>query len=147
MKRSHRLQKVLQLSAEKESEAARVLAEAGRKIEEVQCQLESMQRFRKDYSVRMGEQGMALNGLQLHEYRSFLANLGRAIEEQEALLVKMRQEYAALQHTWRQAHCRNKGISKVQKKWVRFEQDCLEKQSQRELDDRAAAKRRKIRVK
>jgi Flagellar FliJ protein. len=95
----------------------------------------------------MGEQGVVLNGLQLHEYRSFLANLGRAIEEQEALLVKMRQEYAALQRTWRQAHCRSEGIGKVQKKWLRFEQDCLDKQVQRELDDRAAAKRRKTRAK
>ncbi len=147
MKRSHRLQRVVDFTAEQESEAAKILGEAARQIDQALSQIESMRQFRSEYSARLGHQEAAMTAMQLHEYRAFLTNLGRAIEEQEAVLAKMRQQHAALQLSWKQAHCRNKGVSKVQQKLVQQEREMMERRIQSELDDRAAARRRKKKVK
>ncbi len=143
MKRSQRLQQVVDFTAEQESEAAKILAQATRQIDQTLAQIEAMRQFRLDYCARLQQQGMSMNAMQLNEYRAFLANLGRVIEEQETALQKMRQEHAALQRSWREIHCRRKGIGKVQRKFAMQEQKLMEKRMQSELDDRVAARRRK----
>ncbi len=142
MKRSQRLGRVVALAAEQENEAAKILAQASRQIDETEAQIEAMRRFRAEYCARLQREG-GMNALQLNEYRAFLANLGKAIEEQEANLQRMRQEHAALRRSWRQLHCRHKGVGKIQRKIARQEQSVAEKRAQGELDDRAAARRRR----
>ncbi len=143
MKRSRRLQKVVDFTAEQEREVAEILARSNRQIDETLAQIEAMRRFRDEYCARLQHQDMTMNARQLNEYRAFLTQLGRAIEEQEANLQTMRQEHAALQRSWRQVHCRHRGVGKVQQKFARQEQKLLERRMQGELDDRSAARRRK----
>lgn len=142
MSRNRRLQQMAEFINERESEAGRALSQAAKEVERVQAQLEALCRFRNDYVKRLQE-GKVMNAIQLHEYRAFLSSLGRAIGDQETALAKMRQEYAALRQTWRQAHCRSQGIRKMQAKLVQQERQSLERCLQREQDDRAAARRRK----
>lgn len=143
MSRAQRLEQVAELTAEQEKKAAKALAAAASRLEEAQARLETLYRFRSEYSQ---PSEAAVSAFQLHELRAFLSKLGSAIEEQEAALQKLRQEYAALQLAWQRAYCRQRGIDKVRADLFRREQAVLERRLQGELDDRAAAKRRTRRV-
>lgn len=143
MSRARRLEQVAKLTAEQEKKAAQALAAAASRLEEAKARLESLYRFRSEY---FQPSEAAMSAIQLHQLRVFLSKLGSAIEEQEATLQKLRQEYAALQSAWQQAYCRRRGIEKVRADLCRQEQAALERRLQGELDDRAVAKRRMRRV-
>ena len=112
-------------------------------LRQAQAQLEALQRFRSQYGGGPLPQGGALCGAVLHEYRAFLANLGRAIEEQEAKLVRLRQQHAELERQWRQLHCRHRGVEKFQHQLQHQERQALERRLQREADDRIASRFRR----
>ncbi len=144
MSRARRLEQLAKLTAEQEKKAAKALASAASRLEEANARLKTLYQFRSEY-LKPSE--VALSAIQLHELRAFLSKLGSAIAEQEAVLQKLRQEYAALQLAWQRAYCRHRGIDKVQADLFRQEQAALERRLQGELDDRAMAKRRIRRVK
>lgn len=132
--------------ARKEAEAARAMTEAARQLAQAEERLETLRRFRREYASRMFERNPAMNAGQLREYRAFLANLGRAIEEQQAVLQQMRQRHAALERDWRQLHCRLRGVGKFQDRLRHQENRSRERRQQAELDDRSAARYRKTRI-
>lgn len=145
MKRSQRLQPVREFTARKEAEAAKAMTQAAEKLAQAKAQLETLQRFRREYVIRIQQQNPIMNAGQLQEYRAFLANLGRAIEEQQAVLQQMRQQHAALERNWRQLHCRLHGIGKFQDRLRHLENRSRERRQQAEMDDRSAARYRKAR--
>lgn len=132
--------------ARKEEEAARAVSRAAQELDRAKAQLETLQRFRREYASRIQRQNPVMNARQLQEYRAFLANLGRAIEEQQAALQRMRQQHAALERDWRQLHCRLRGVGKFQDRLKRQEDQRRERRLQAEMDDRSAARHRRTKV-
>ncbi|BCX81645.1 flagellar FliJ protein [Methylomarinovum caldicuralii] len=143
MSRSQRLQPVKEFIRRQEDEVAKAMNRAAEELRQAQAQLEALQQFRRQYSGELPRQGGAVRGALLHEYRAFLANLGRAIQEQEEKLVRLRQQHAELERNWRQVHCRHRGVEKFQHKLERQEIHALERRLQNELDDRSASRFRK----
>ncbi|MCX8049938.1 MAG: flagellar export protein FliJ [Methylohalobius sp.] len=142
MNRIQRLEQAAKFAAEQEKKAASALTTSALRLEQAQAQLEVLRRFRSEYLVRLNRGESSLSAGQLLELRAFLNRISCAIEEQETLLGKLRQEHAALQAAWQQACCRRRGIEKVQAGWLYRERLAAEQKLQRELDDRAAARRK-----
>lgn len=140
MSRVQRLEQAAEFAAEQEKKAAKALGQAASRLEEANARLEALCRFRGEYLSYLKPGGVAVSARQLLELHTFLSRLGRAIEEQEAVLQKLRQEHAALQSAWQRAYCRRRGIEKIRENWLRREQLASERKLQRELDDRAAAR-------
>lgn len=138
MSQARRLGQVAKLTAEQEKRAAEALTASAQRLEEAQTRLETLYRFRAEYLLYLQPSETVMSAIQLHQLRAFLGNLGNAIEEQEATLQRLRQEHAALQLAWQQAHCRHRGVGKVQADLLRRQQLTTERKLQRELDDRAA---------
>lgn len=141
MSRVQRLEQVAKLTAEREKKAAEALAASAKRLEEAKARLDTLYRFRSEYLLYLQPSEVAMSAIWLQQLRAFLSNLSGAIEEQEAALQKLRQEHAALQSAWQKAHCRHRGIEKVQADFLRRQQLTAERRLQRELDDRAGRRR------
>ena len=141
MSRAQRFEQVAKLTAEREKKAAEALVASAKRLEEAKARLETLYRFRSEYLLHLQPDGGVMSAIWLQQLRAFLSNLSRAIEEQEVVLQKLRQEHAALQLAWQRAHCRHRGIEKVQADFLRRQQLTAERRLQRELDDRAGRRR------
>ncbi len=142
MNRVKRLEQIAQWAAEQEKRAAKALAACAQRLEEAKAKSETLHRFRAEYLLKLKASQTPTNALRLAEWRAFLDKLSRAIEEQEGVLERLRQEHAARQLAWQRAYCRCLGIEKVRAKLLCRQKLALERSLQREQDDRAARRRK-----
>jgi flagellar export protein FliJ len=142
MRQAKRLEQVAQWAAEQEKQAAKALAACAQKLEEAKAKLETLQRFRAEYLQKFTTCESVSLALRLAEWHAFLSQLSRAIEAQEGMLERLRQEYAARQFAWQRAHCRCLGIEKVRAKLLCRQKLAAERSLQREQDDRAARRKK-----
>jgi flagellar FliJ protein len=138
MKRSKRLNPVLELAESREKQKARILGESRLKLETVERNLRSLMTFRDNYSAqfqRSGNEGLGTR--QLIEYRMFLAKINTAIADQEKAVHAAQTELRNRQAEWEAAHRQSLGLKKVLENTLKEEIRLEEKKQQAEQDERA----------
>ncbi len=139
MKKSERLQVIIDLQANQEMEALEALGRCQQKRQQQQAQLESLQNYQQEYQNNLAERqrrGMNIN--QLLEFRAFADKLDKAIEGQRQTVQLQEREVQYAQKHWEEAHQRRKSLQKVSD-LARAEELKLEnKREQVEQDARAA---------
>lgn len=135
MKKSKRLEPISRLAEIKEQQAARLVGDYRKTLEEQSKQLESLKEYREGYLARY--QTVSMGARQLADYRLFLDKLNRAIEEQEQLIANSLNAVHDKEKLWTSARSHNQGMQKLVEKAGKEELTSSEKREQSELDDRS----------
>lgn len=114
MKRSQRIQTIVEIKAAQEKNSLEVLGAVQRKKAELQAQLDNLRQYRQEYQERfdrLGGDGVKV--AQLLEFRSFIEKLDKAIAGQEQAVRTMDAGLAAKRKVWESAHQQTNSLRKV----------------------------------
>ena len=78
MIKSKRFEPIHEIAATSAKDLSRTMAEAGRKVADLEHQLEQLHAYRDEY-VRNSQSAGAIDAVKLQNYRSFLDRLGEAL--------------------------------------------------------------------
>jgi flagellar FliJ protein len=137
MVKSKRFEPIADLARNSEREAAKALGQALQQLQQEQQQLEQLIGYRADYRRRLNDsasQGMSVQTV--NEFREFITKLSLAIEQQQQTIEVCRQVLEEKKSFWFSKRGRSKALDAVLDKYIKNEQQLLEKREQRELDDR-----------
>ncbi len=138
MKRSKRLQPVVQVAESREQLAARVLGVSQGLLDQAVQQLDELKSYRDNYLQRFQQAGAAgMGAAQLGDYRHFLQKLGLAIEQQTQVIAQAEQEVAAKRSLWFTSRGKVRMLGTVVSRYrCEEERDDMRKEQQ-EQDERA----------
>jgi len=142
MKRSERLNSILELATAREQEAAQQLGEMTRKLENARRNLDNLRSFQDNYSQKFrdtGDQGLGMR--QLLEYRAFLAKINGAVLEQERIVGNVEKNLAQSRTHWEATRRQTLGMKTVVDKARAEERHLEERRRQAEEDERAGRRR------
>ncbi len=138
MKKSQRLQRIVELNANDEKKALQALGEAQGKKQNLQKQLENLQQYQQEYKEKL--QSSSENGIKIEkllEFKSFLNKLEQAIEKHNNDISLLNQELRILRKSWENKHLKTKNLQKVCNNASNEENKIEHKKEQYEQDERA----------
>ncbi len=142
MKKSRRMQMLVDIKATQEQLALEALGATQRQLLALQAQLDSLIVYRQDYQDQFGKLGSAgVKVAQLLEFRSFIDKLDQAIAGQQQAVRTVERELAQKRKTWEDLHQRGNGLQKVRDAALVAEVKQVDKAEQDEQDERAARAR------
>lgn len=144
MKRSKRLEVIVDIKAKQEQKALEILGQSQRQHTQMKGQVEGLTVYRKDYVDKCN--AFARNGVKvsrLIEFRSFIDKLDVAIIGQEKILKNMEQDVLLKRSMWESMHRGTQSIQKVRDSALKVEQKHEEKREQSEQDEHASRLGRK----
>lgn len=144
MKRSKRLQVIVDIKAQQEQKALEILGQSQRQHTQMKGQVEGLTIYRKDYVDKCN--AFAKDGVKvsrLIEFRSFIDKLDMAIVGQEKILKSMEQDVLLKRNMWEAMHRSTQSIQKVRETALKIEQKHEDKREQAEQDEHASRLGRK----
>lgn len=143
MKKSQRLQIIIDLKAREEKKFLETLGLRQSQKQQKEVQLNNLISYRQDYLDKNADQlEKGLSVLRLIEFKAFLEKMDKAIEGEKQALEKIGRQVNDLKIQWEQAHLNTKNITKIQSKAKTAEQKVIEKKEQLETDERAARRKK-----
>lgn len=138
---SKQLQVVQRVTDSEERRQAERLAARERRVAECEAKLAELSSYEKSYArefAQSAEHGM--DGARLRAFQTFLARLGEAVRHQTEIVEHARAERDADRDSWRRAAQRAEMVGHVVKRRKNEERRALERQEQRESDERSLRK-------
>lgn len=137
-KRSQRLEPVVKLAENEEQQAALALGDAQSSLAQAEERLEELRSYREEYINRFHANGaVGMSAVQMGDYRLFLSNLSRAIEQQTELVEQAAAVVEQQRQQWFSQRGKVKVLDNVVSRYQADEQRVLEKKEQREQDEHA----------
>ena len=113
------------------------MAEAGRRVADLERQLEQLKSYRDEY-VRSSSEGCgAMDAVKLQNYRSFLDRLGDALRQHSKNLDAARAEYERRRSQWSEKRIQAESLGRVVERFRKEERHAADRREQREGDDAA----------
>jgi flagellar FliJ protein len=133
------LKLLVQVSETAAERAAQQLAKANRDLERARERLTLLSRFQSEYQARF-TQAMAdgIDANSIGNYRAFLAQLGRAIEEQCRVVAQVDAVRGVAERDWRQKQHRVKSYEVLIERAQAEQARAAARSEQRQTDERAA---------
>ncbi len=141
MRASKQLEVVQRVMDEQERRRAEGLATRERRVVESEVKLAELQRYHSSYAnefARHAERGM--NGARLREFQSFLLRLAEALRQQAEIVDRAKADRDTELAGWRKAAQRAEMVDHVVKRRKATERRGVERQEQRESDERSLRK-------
>ena len=137
MIKSKRFEPIHEIASTSAKDLSRIMADAGRKVSELERQLEQLKTYRDEY-VRNSTQGNgAMDAVKLQNYRSFLDRLGEALNQQQKTLDIARKEFDKRRAQWSEKRIEAESLNRVVDRFRKEEQSAADRREQREGDDAA----------
>jgi flagellar protein FliJ len=137
MLKSKRFEPIQEVAATSAKDLSRVMAEAGRKVADLERQLEQLQTYRDEY-VRNSTQSLdAIDAVKLQNYRSFLGRLGEALSQHFKSLDVARKEFEKRRAQWGEKRMEAESLNRVIDRFRKEEQYAADGREQRDGDDAA----------
>ena len=136
MKRSNRLQVIVDIKANQEQKALERLGQSQREHTKIKGQVDGLTVYRGDYVDKCN--AFARDGVKvsrLIEFRSFIDKLDVAIAGQERILKSMEQDVLQKRNMWEFTHRSTQSIQKVRESAMKVEQKQENKREQSEQDE------------
>jgi len=136
IKKSERLQTVLELAEQELEQAGQTLHAMQTQLEQTQFQIQSLRQYLQEIATPSAENNQL--GLQSYHFKNTYAFVHKV---QQALLQEQNKEAQLVQavekarDNWLEKRARLKGLQKVQQSFLQQEQNQLQRQEQRALDD------------
>jgi flagellar export protein FliJ len=137
MMKSKRFEPIQQIASTSAMDLSRAMADAGRKVAELERQLEQLQSYRDEYVRNSTQSAGAMNAVQLQNYRSFLDRLGEALRQHLKNLDAARAEYDKRRVLWSEKRIEAESLGRVVDRFRKEEQHAADRREQREGDDAA----------
>lgn len=144
MKRSQRLQTIIDLHERQEKDALQIMGRCQQQLQEQQNQLANFETYRAEYLQKLAErQQQGMNVSQLLEFRAFADKLDKAIEGQRQAVFAQEREFQRARIKWEECHQRTKSLQKLSELALAEEMKLEHKREQSEQDARASRSSRK----
>ena len=138
---SKQLQLVQRVTDNEERRHAERLAARERRVAECEAKLAELQSYQANYAREFAERAeRGLDGARLRAFQTFLARLAEAVHQQSEIVDRARAERDADRDSWRRAAQRAEMVDHVVKRRKGEERRALDRQEQRESDDRCLRK-------
>jgi len=133
--KSKRFEPIREIASNSARDLSRAMAEAGRKVTELEHQLEQLQSYRDEYVRNSTRSAGAMDAVKLQNYRTFLDRLGDALRQQLKSLDNARAEYDERRALWSEKRVEAESLSRVVDRFRKEEQHAADRREQREGDD------------
>lgn len=133
MTRSKRMEPVVEVTVQREREAAKRLGEAQQRMQAAEQRLDELVRYRDEYTDQFANGG-SLAAARLRDYRIFLERLNQAVEQQRVLVVRAQQEAESQRQRWLAMRTRVQALGKVVDRYRVEERSQHERRLQKESD-------------
>ncbi len=136
MVRSKRFEPIQEIAENSAKELSRAMADAARRVADLERQLEQLNTFRDEY-VRNGQAGGSVDAVKLQNYRAFLSRLGEAMRQHLTTLEQARAEYEKRRRQWSDKRVEAESLNRVVERFRKEEVHAAERREQLEGDDAA----------
>jgi flagellar protein FliJ len=137
MLRSKRFEPIQEIVSTSATDLSRAMGEAGRRVADLERQLEQLKAYRDDYVTNSTGGRGAMDAVKLQNYRSFIDRLGEVLRLHLLKLDKARAEYEKRRLQWSEKRIEAESLSRVIDRFRKEEQHATEQREQRESDDAA----------
>jgi flagellar FliJ protein len=137
MMKSKRFEPIQEIASTSAKDLSRAMGEAGRKVADLERQLEQLQSYRDEYVRKSTQSAGAIDAVQLQNYRMFLARLGEALRQHWKNLDNARAEYEKRRALWSEKRIEAESLGRVVERFRKEEQHAADRREQREGDDAA----------
>jgi flagellar protein FliJ len=135
--KSKRFKPIQEIASSSANELSRAMAEAGRRVADLERQLEQLKSYRDEYVRNSTEGRGAMDAVKLQNYRSFLERLGEALRQHLKNLDAARAEYERRRSQWSEKRVEAESLGRAVERFRREEQHAADRHEQREGDDAA----------
>jgi flagellar protein FliJ len=135
--KSRRFEPIQEIASNSANELSRAMAEAGRRVADLERQLEQLKTYRDEYVRNSTEGRGAMDAVKLQNYRSFLERLGEALRQHLKNLDAARAEYEKRRARWSEKRIEAESLSRVVERFRNEERHAADRREQREGDDAA----------
>ena len=137
MMKSKRFEPIQEIASTEAVDLSRAMGEAGRKVADIESQLEQLKSYRDEYVRNSTQSAAAMDAVKLQNYRSFLDRLGEALRQHMKSLETARVEYERRRALWSEKRVEAESLSRVVDRFRKEEQHVADQREQREGDDAA----------
>jgi flagellar protein FliJ len=137
MMKSKRFEPIQEIASTSANDLSRAMGEAGRKVADLERQLEQLQSYRDEYLRNSSQSAAAIDAVKLQNYRSFLDRLGEALRQQLTALEIARAEYERKRVLWSEKRIEAESLGRAVDRFRKEEQHVADRREQREGDDAA----------
>ena len=135
MIKSKRFEPIRQIATSSANALSLAMADAGRRVADLERQLEQLRNYRDEYVRNSNENRGAMDAVKLQNYRSFLDRLGAALRQQTNSLDAARAEYEGRRLKWSEKRVEAESLSRVVDRFRKEERHAADQREQREGDD------------
>ena len=137
MMKSKRFEPIQEIASTSAKDLSRAMAEAGRKVTDLERQLEQLQSYRDEYVRNSAQAAGTIDAVKLMNYRSFLDRLGEALRQHLKSLETARAEYDKKRALWSEKRIEAEALGRVVDRFRKEEQHAAERRERRDGDDAA----------
>jgi flagellar export protein FliJ len=137
MTKSKRFEPIHDIASTSAQDLSRIMGEAGRKVTDLERQLEQLQNYRDEYVRNSSQSNGTMDAVKLQNYRSFLGRLGEALRQHMKSLDGARSEFEKRRAQWSEKRIEAESLSRVVDRFRKEEQHAADRREQREGDDAA----------
>ena len=137
MMKSKRFEPIHEVASTSAKDLSRAMGDAGRKVSELERQLEQLQVYRDEYVRNSTQSSGAMDAVKLQNYRSFLDRLGEALNQQQKTLDGACQEFEKRRVQWSEKRIEAESLNRVVDRFRKEEQNAADRREQSEGDDAA----------
>ena len=137
MIKSKRFEPIHEIASSSAKDLSRIMADAGRKVAELERQLEQLTTYRDEYVRNSTEANGPMDAVKLQNYRSFLDRLGEAMNQHQKSLDIARKEFDKRRAQWSEKRIEAESLNRVVDRFRKEEQSAADRREQREGDDAA----------
>jgi flagellar protein FliJ len=137
MMKSKRFEPIQEIASTSAKDLSRVMAEAGRKVADLEQKLEQLKAYRDEYVRNSTQSSGAIDAVKLQNYRSFLDRLGEALNQHLKSLDAARADFEKRRAQWSEKRIEAESLNRVVDRFRREEQHAADRIEQREGDDAA----------
>jgi flagellar export protein FliJ len=137
MMKSKRFEPIQEIASSSANELSREMAEAGRRVADLERQLAQLETYRDEYVRGSAPASGAMDAVKLQNYRSFLDRLGEVMRQHLKNLDAARAEFERRRSKWSEKRIEAESLGRAVERFRKEEQSAAERREQREGDDAA----------
>jgi flagellar FliJ protein len=137
MNRSQRFEPIQEIVAASADELSKKMAESGRRVAELERQLEQLKSYREEYvNSSKAAQGV-MDAVRLQNYRSFVDRLGEALRQHVIKLDAARVEHEKRRAKWSEKRVEAESLDRAVARFRKQEVALADQREQRDGDEAA----------
>ncbi len=137
MVKSKRFEPIRALAANSANELSRAMADAARRVAELERQHEQLKGYREQYVRQAANSGGSMDAVRLQNYRAFLDRLTEVLQLHVQKLGVARAEYESRRGLWSQKRIEAETLGRAVERFRGEELQALERREQRDGDEAA----------